>query len=309
MPSVEAEALQAGSDAATVALETAHRLAFRTGLGNGLYAPSHAPVNVGDVQAFASSVLAPGRLAFLSTGLDGEAVARLVGDKFKGAAAGSAAPAVQASKYFGGETRLPGSGAPTVFVGFGHAGSPSGALAALAQHLNPAPSVKWGAGLSPLSGSLPANSSARAVYLPYSDAGLFGLLVQAGTEGILRDAAKVAVEGLKKAASGLDKDAAARAAAKARFAAASAIDGRDGYTATLAPKVRRLHLAGSGWTLMTHVQLLAGDNGPATDLLKAFDGLDAKAIASAAEKALKSKPVFVAVGDVHSLPYADEIGL
>jgi ubiquinol-cytochrome c reductase core subunit 2 len=175
---------------------------------------------------------------------------------------------------------------PTAFVGFGHTGGASGALAALAAHLDPAPSVKWGAGSSPLAGH-----AARAVYLPYSDAGLVGVLLQAPTEGALRDAARAALDGMKAAASGLDKDAAARAVAKARFAAASAIDGRDGYTHALAPK------------------LLAGDNGPATDVLKAFEGLDAKAIAGAAEAALKAKPVYVAVGDVTTLPYADEFGL
>jgi ubiquinol-cytochrome c reductase core subunit 2 len=251
MLAVQDEAVQAGANPATVALETAHRLAFRTGLGNGLFAPSHAPVNVHDIKQYADSVLVPGNVAFLSTGLEADALARLVGDKFEEASLGKniAAPTSNATKYYGGETRVPGTGAPTAFIGFGHTGGASPALAALAAHLQPSPAVKWGTGLSPLSSNLPSNAAAHAMYLPYSDAGLFGFLVQGGTEGAVGDAAKAAVNVLKQAASGLEKDAGIRAVAQAKFAAASAIDSRNGYTAVLGPKVRkktgiRLHECG-----------------------------------------------------------------
>jgi ubiquinol-cytochrome c reductase core subunit 2 len=45
------------------------------------------------------------------------------------------------------------------------------------------------------------------------------------------------------------------------------------------------------------------------DALKAFEGLDGNAVSKAAADLLKAKPLFITVGDVSSLPYADEVGL
>lgn len=88
----------------------------------------------------------------------------------------------------------------------------------------------------------------QAVYLPYSDATLFGLLVQGETGEKVKEAGKVAVQALKSAAAtgGLKGDELKSAIAKAKFAAASAVDGREGLVSVLGPKVCVRMLQGFG---------------------------------------------------------------
>jgi ubiquinol-cytochrome c reductase core subunit 2 len=292
MPCTEDETVAAHADPTTHALEVSHALAFRTGLGASLFAPSHADINVGDVQAFARAAFAKDNVAFLGTGLTEDALGRLVQGAVS-SLSGSASLPETPTKYFGGETRVAAGirGVQTAFVGFGVAGAPSPALAALAAHLSPSPAVKWGAGTGALVGAVPAGAALAPVYLPYSDGTLFGVLVQGARGALVRDAASAAVAAMRAAAE-LSADDAKKAVAKARFAAAAAVDARAGYVATLGPRL-----------------LAQGKDASALDALAAFDGLDASAVASAAQSLLKAKPTFVVVGDVNELPYADEVGL
>lgn len=80
------------------------------------------------------------------------------------------------------------------------------------------------------------DTSVRAVYLPYSDATLFGLLVQGSTAEGVKSAGKAAVAALK-AAGDVKGEELKKAVMKAKFAAASSLDGRDGLIATLAANV------------------------------------------------------------------------
>jgi len=98
-------------------------------------------------------------------------------------------------------------------------------LHALSAHLSPTPAVKWSNGVGPLAG-IPA----RALALTYSDAALFGVLLQGGKAG---EHAKKAVEAIKAAAGGISKDEAQRAAAKARFALLSTLETPLGVPADL----------------------------------------------------------------------------
>lgn len=245
MPTVQAETLAASHDPATIALEHAHAIAFRNGLGSGLFAPEHPHFTEKDVSAFASQVLAKDNVAFLGTGIDAGLLSKLVEAGFKGASAsGSGAPAATATKYFGGETRVSShTGPQTIFIGYGQTGASTGALAALAAHLNPTPAVKWSQGASPFAAALPAGTAAQSVLLPYSDGALFGILVQGATAGLAKDAAKAAIDALRAAGSVKAEEAKA-ALAKARFAAASLLDGREGLVTALGGKVG--HASGLG---------------------------------------------------------------
>jgi hypothetical protein len=127
-----------------------------------------------------------------------------------------------------------------VFIGYGVAGPSDPAIAALSAYLSPEPSLKWSKGLSPLA-ELPQGTSVQAVYLPYSDATLFGLLVQGTTTAGVKEAGSAAVKALKEAG-GVSAEDLKKAVAKAKFAAASAIDGRDGIVNVLGPKVSKVVL-------------------------------------------------------------------
>lgn len=235
-PLVEADTQTASHDPATQALEVAHALAFRHGLGQSLFAPAHNSLSVDDIRSFATSVFAKNNIAVLGTGIDQGTLNRLV-EAGLGGAPSSSSVVTPPSKYFGGETRLEsGSGPQTVFIGYGIAGAPNPSTAVLASYLSPKPSVKWSKGLSPLS-SLPEGSSAQVVHLPYSDATLFGVLVQASTVTAVKEASKRVVAALQATSKGLKPEEFTSAVAKAKFTAASAIESREGLANVLASKV------------------------------------------------------------------------
>ena len=235
-PLVAAETEAATSDPATRAIDIGHALAFRSGLGSSLFAPSHHSITAADVKSFASASFTKGNIAVVGTGIKQCTLSKLVEHAFALTETSSAISA-PVSKYFGGETRLTGyGGLETVFIGFGSTGAESADLAALASYLSPSPSVKWSKGLSPLS-SMPEGTSVQTIYLPYSDATLFGLLVQGSNPASVREAGKVAVSALKAATKGIKEEELKSAISKAKFAAANATDSREGVVATLGSNV------------------------------------------------------------------------
>ncbi|TFK19647.1 ubiquinol-cytochrome C reductase complex core protein 2 [Coprinopsis marcescibilis] len=289
-PLIENDSAVAHSDPAIQAIELAHAIAFRQGLGASLYSPSHAPLSVTDVKEYAASVFNKGNVAVIGTGIDQATLSSLVDKAFANAAAAST-PSTASTTYFGGENRIPAHGGQqTLFIGFGQAGAPSAELATLAAHLSPSPSVKWSKGLSPLAAALPEGSSVQSVYLPYSDGSLVGLLVQGSSPAAVKEAGKAAVAAIK-AASKITQEQLTSAVARAKFAAASDIDTRQGLIATLGSKV------------------LSGSDASAASLVSAFDAVNTAGFAKATSSLLSAKPTFVAVGDVSALPYADELGL
>lgn len=80
-------------------------------------------------------------------------------------------------------------------------------------------------------------TSVQVVYLPYSDAALVGLLIQAPTTEGVRVAGKAAVAALK-GTSGLKAEDLKSAVAKAKFRMASSADARAGLVEVLGSKVR-----------------------------------------------------------------------
>ncbi|KAJ7281815.1 Metalloenzyme, LuxS/M16 peptidase-like protein [Mycena rebaudengoi] len=287
LPAIEGEVNSLAADPATHAVELAHALAFRSGLGASLFAAPHTPITAGDVAQFASTAFSSD-IAVLGTGISQSALSALVTKSLANPAV--AALASPASQYFGGETRLQAHGTPqTLFIGFGAAGVSSPELAALAAFVDPTPAVKWSRGSSPMLQH--AGTSVRVVYLPYSDATLLGLVVQGPTTDAVREAGKAAVAALKGSATVKAEDLKS-AIAKAKFRLASAADGRAGTIEILGSKV------------------LAGLNETSLDAsLAALDKVSVAGFSKIATNLLKAKPTFVAIGDTHALPYADELGL
>ncbi|KAJ7672652.1 ubiquinol-cytochrome C reductase complex core protein 2 [Mycena rosella] len=288
LPTIESEVNALHADPATHAIELAHALAFRSGLGASLFAAPHTAVTADDVEQFAESAFAKGNFAVLGTGISQSALSALVAAALEPAS--TTAPTTAASAYFGGETRLDTHGTPqTLFIGFGAAGAPAPELAALAAYLDPNPSVKWARGSSPM--LQPENTSVQVVYLPYSDAALVGLLIQGPSAEGVRAAGKAAVAALK-GTSQVKAEELTSAVAKAKFRLASAADGRAGLVEVLGSKV----LAG-----LSETSLEAS--------LSALDKVTAAGFTKAATALVKSKPTYVALGDTQALPYADELGL
>ncbi|KAG8909021.1 ubiquinol-cytochrome c reductase core subunit 1 [Tulasnella sp. 403] len=295
-PLVQGEATAAYNNPATLAVELAHSVAFRNGLGSSVFAPSSHHLTVNDVKEYASKVFSSGNIAVIGTGVD-EALLKKLVDEHLAEAASGAAPTSTPTKYFGGETRVAPSpdshshGPQTVFIGYGSS-SASPELAILSAYLDPTTSIKWAQSVSPIASALAPGATAQAVYLPYSDAALAGVVIQSHSGEALKTAASAVAKAIKDVKSGsLTGDAFNGAVAKAKFRAAAALE----------QKEAQVHALGS--------KLLGADQASLASLSSALEKVDAASFAKATSTITSSKPTFVAVGELSSLPYADEIGL
>jgi ubiquinol-cytochrome c reductase core subunit 2 len=290
LPQVVSESLEASGVPSTQALEVAHALAFRNGLGSPLFTSSAEALTSEDIKAFAAEAFAKGNVAVFGTGIEQSVLSKLVSEHLASAPSSSTTKSTP-TKYFGGESRVASAHGPqTIFIGFGST-SPSSDLSVLASYLSPTPSVKWTAGSSPINGEvLPKGTSVETVLLPYSDATLFGLLVQGDSAASAKEAGKLAVKALKDA-SNLGGDELKRAIAKAKFAEASKVEGRDGLVGAVANN------------------LLNNQQHSLDNIFASLDKVSSSTFSKAVSTLTGAKPTYVVVGDVQALPYADEVGL
>lgn len=247
-PTIEGDSLAALSSPTTLAFDIAHNLAFRRGLGNSLFASPHVALTAEQVKEYGAKAYAKSNVAVVGTGISTEALEKAVSKAFGGASASSAGSSASgpATKYFGGEQRLPldvhADGKPTMIIAFGTTeASATPALAVLKNILGGESDLKWVPGTSPLSlaAEKVPGGSAKAFVLPYSDASLFGVVVSAptseGVKALAQDVA-AAIKGLGK----VGEEAVKKAVAKAKFEVASAVENKQGLIALAGPQVSPL---------------------------------------------------------------------
>ena len=260
LPAVNSESTAATQSASIHALELAHALAFRNGLGHSLYADSHTTGNITteDVRDLhARAVSNPSNVAVLGTGISTESLAKLFETAFSAHKTSAATPTpsavpAPATAYHGSTTRVASTHGPqVVFIGFGSTASASvPALHALAAHLNPAPALKWAGSSAPIASAIPVGIKARSVLLPYSDATLIGVVLEGKDAAALKEGAKAVVGAFKDAAAGkVGKEELARAVARAKFQLAAGIEAREGYVGAFGPKVLKGEVASVQGTL------------------------------------------------------------
>ncbi|SPO22957.1 probable QCR2 - 40 kDa ubiquinol cytochrome-c reductase core protein 2 [Ustilago trichophora] len=305
LPQVQAEYAQAQSNPAVLGYDTLLQTAYRQrSLGHSLFASPSSPVTHRQTVDFAHASFAKNNIAVLGSGIDSAKLNQLVSAHF-GELAASASVSSTAAKYFGGEQRVAFS-APhglentraahghffIAFEGAGHKHAEAAAnLAVLRSLLGGESSVKWSNGVSPLSQIAESvqGAKASAFNLTFSDSGVFGAHISAPTASVQQAASKVAQE-LKNVAGGLKEDVIKAAIAKAKFERASVLENRT-----------------ASHELVSAQLLEGGKVATLEESFAALEGVKAGSLAKAAEKLLKSKPTTVAVGDVHVLPYADEV--
>jgi ubiquinol-cytochrome c reductase core subunit 2 len=236
LPTIQSESLSALASSSTLAMDAAHSIAFRRGLGNSLYASPHSPVSAVEVKNFAQQAFAKSNIAVLGAGISTENLSKAVQSAF-GSGSGGESLSSGSSQYYGGEQRIPldvhaGPGAqPTMVIAYGTTNT-SADLKVLPHLLGGETAVKWSHGTSPLSqvAAKVHGASAKAFLLPYSDASLFGVVVTAPTsEGVASVAKEVA--GLMKGLKGKDEEI-KRAVSKAKFYAATQLERHESLIAT-----------------------------------------------------------------------------
>lgn len=290
LPTVQGEALAAAADPVAAAIDTAHQVAFRRGLGNSIYAEPTSPVTLDAVKQYAQAAFAKSNIAVIGQGISTEALAAAVESTFGGEGAGASSLATPASQYFGGEARIAfdshanPTAQPTLVIAYGAAGAATPELSVLPHLLGGESSLKWAPGTSPLAqaaAKIPG-ASVRSFLTGYTDASLFGVVVSAPTAEAVRSLATEVAAAIKGAAAGVKDDELKRAVAKAKFAEATKLETADSLVAAVTPAVF----------------------GNATLDVASFDALSAAAVTKAASTLFSAKPTVVAVGNTHVLPYA-----
>ena len=222
LPAVNSESTAASQSASIHALELAHALAFRNGLGYSLYADSHAAGNVTaeDVRDLHTHAVSnPNNVAVLGTGISTESLAKLFETAFSSHKASTATPA-SATSYHGSTTCVVSThGSQAVFIGFGSITPTSvPALHALATHLNPARALKWAGSAAPVASAISAGINAHSVGLLYSDVTLIGVVLEGKDSAALKEGAKAVVGTFKDAAAGkVGKEELMHKVARAQF--------------------------------------------------------------------------------------------
>ncbi|KAJ1675852.1 ubiquinol-cytochrome c reductase core subunit 1 [Spiromyces aspiralis] len=270
-------------------IDDLHSAAFRSGLGNSLYAPPSSPIaNSEQVKAYAESAFTAPRVAIIGTGIGAQALTSIVSSSsaFSSLASAASAPAPSPAKFFGGQSKH-ADVASSVFhyaLGFEAPRDPATAKV-LAELLGTGPRTKWGQGLSPLAQlSSKVGAQIEAFSITHSDTGLVGVIIAAPAEKIT-DVAKQTVEEIKKFASGtLSESELQRAVASARLQLAIESESRSGVRHAL---------------IRESFSQKAATN---------FDALNTQSVSQALGSLLKSKPSAASFGNALAAPYLDTIG-
>ncbi|CAI7600013.1 hypothetical protein N7533_001832 [Penicillium manginii] len=296
------------SNPESVAVDAAHGVAFHRGLGAAQTPSQSTPYEKyvsGDALAqFAQDAYAKSNVALVATGPNSADVTKWVGQFFKDLPAGATSgqykvQPTQASKYFGGEQRIPSKAGNAVVVAFpgssafGTAGFKAEA-SVLAALLGGESTIKWTPGFSLLSqatkGFNQINISTKN--LAYSDAGLFTVTLSGQADQIAA-ASKNVVDVLKKAAAGeVASEDIKKAIALAKFRALESLQTLD----------TGLEATGSGLVHGSKPYQIG-------EIAQAVEKVSEQQVKETAQSFLSGKATLISVGDVHQLPYAEDIGL
>ncbi|KAI9499949.1 ubiquinol-cytochrome c reductase core subunit 1 [Coemansia spiralis] len=280
---VEFESLRARSDPVTRVIEGVHQAAFRSGLGNSLFALPSAVATGDAVRQYAQNALS-GRIAIVGTGVSAQALSELVGQSQFSVLSSQPLPTPQA-KFTGGTQQIYEAASPLSYYALAFAAEPQ-AASVLAHLLGAQKRMKWSTGASPLA-KLAATEgfNVEAFSYAYSDAGLVGVLVSAPT-GQIKDAVEKVAKSIQSHVAKPGNEAAERAVAAAKVDIA-------GELATLR----------GTQTMLTQAAL--GQKNVVT--LESVDQA-AEKLSEAASKTFQSKPVAASVGLSQTTPYVDTLG-
>ncbi|KAI1428461.1 ubiquinol-cytochrome C reductase complex CORE protein 2 precursor [Xylaria sp. FL1777] len=291
------------SDVSTLALDAAHSVAFHNGLGASLYPSPSTPLqgylNENAIADYAGAVYNKSNIALIGDGAAAPALQDWAGKFFKGIPSSSTSGVTldsKASTYYGGEHRTTHTAGNALVLAF--PGSSFGAfkpeIAVLSALLGGQPNVKWSPGFSVLAKAAAGapGVNASAANLTYSDAGLLTIQIS-GPASSVRKTAEEAAKALKSIAAGsVTKEDLTKAIAKAKF---DALDASQSGVSTLLS-------AGSGI-------VQTGKPFQVAETVESINGVTADKLKTAAKALLDGKATVVAVGDLHVLPYAEELGL
>lgn len=287
-----------GTEPHKLAIELAHKAAFRSGLGRSIYCPDHALKKLnGDVmQDFVNDTFTVSRMAVLGLGVDHQELVEMCSSIKPQKGNGRASPA---SVFYGNqEVRdYNESGIANVallYQGCGLDGADILTLGVLQRIVGAGPAVKYGVGSGRLGrrlfSSLKAPVSAGCLNANYSDSGVFGvhLTTKAKDAG---DAMKVTMDVLRDLAAGNITDQEVEAG-KQRL------------------KTGIYMASENGGSVIEDLAVQALLSNKIVDLLTVAEAIDAVSVAdvkTVAAKVLSSAASMGAKGGLDCVPYLDEL--
>ncbi|KAF2397063.1 LuxS/MPP-like metallohydrolase [Trichodelitschia bisporula] len=290
-----------------LALDSAHGVAFHRGLGSSIHPAASGPTSKyldhATISAYASTAYAKSNIAVVANGADNAEVGKWVGEFFGDYQVSPVQGAPQLSssqsKYYGGEERIAHAGGNAIVLGFSGSSSATGGfykpeVAVLAALLGGQSSIKWSSGFSLLSkaGLNYPSASIKTKSHIYSDAGLLTVTITGGA----KDVAGVAFDAVKTlnaiAAGEFSNEDFKKAVAYAKFAELE-------YGESQSAGVQ---LTGSGL-------VQGGKPYQIEETSSAIGGVTSEKLKQAAKSILEHKASVSAVGDLHLLPFAEELGL
>lgn len=259
-----------------VAMEAAHEAVFRKGLGNSLYANLDVtPVTLDAVKTFGKEAYTKSNVKLVASGVVPDDLNDLVEKHFKHLSSGAALES-PASTFYAGEARIPAPESTGDSVVLAFPVKPSPVNTVIANVLGAVNPVKWSVGHNPLAvAAAKSGATFKAQVHSYSDADLITITVNGDSTSVVRSGAQEVARVIKEAGASVNDDAVKRAVAQATFA----------------------NLARS------EVDIVSAALAPAVD----YSTIKTQDVKSALESLAKGKVALGAVGQVHELPYLDEL--
>ncbi|KAI5787117.1 Metalloenzyme, LuxS/M16 peptidase-like protein [Geopyxis carbonaria] len=302
-----------------LAHESAHNTAFHTGLGAHRLAISNKYVsnlsvsawsgtgpNAGTasltadhinnltIPAYAKQVYQKGNVAVVASGANQAELEKWTSEFLADLPAGSGLTSAP-TKYFGGENRTYNATGDALVIAFpGTSGPPKfkAEFSVLSYILGGQASTKWNPGTSVLSQAVADLPGVSAVthHATYSDAGLLSITIT-GPQSSLTKAAQSVVKGVNSLANVKAEDV-KKAIAQAKFEVLASAEDRS-----------------IGLELVGQSVLASGQAFQVEATVKALEAVTVDTVKAAAKSLLEGKATYTAVGDLHYLPYASDIGL
>ena len=219
----------------SLALDSLHTSAFHRGLGASVLVSPATEIHATEVESYAAKAYTRSNLVIVASGASADDLKPQIEEFWKDLPVGESLK-TSPSKYVGGESRIPHRLSQNVFaMGFPGGslyGSNVGPEYIVLSHLLGGPSnIKWSTGhsaLAKLSSAISPSVSTLATNLPYSDAGLFAILIA----GSAADVAKMATATIKllrdiaKGSYAIKPEEVKRAIASARYSTYATAEAR-----------------------------------------------------------------------------------
>ncbi|KAI5295900.1 ubiquinol-cytochrome c reductase core subunit 1 [Ascosphaera acerosa] len=304
IPQVKFTQGKQASSATSLAQNAAHCAAFHTGLGNSVIPPHSAPwkknISAESVSAFATNLFTKSNLAIVGSGNNTADLGKWIHQFFPALpASGTSDPFAPkphvASRYYGGEARIPSVAGNALTIAFDGSSRATGqkyrpAFAVLAELIGGSSNLKWSHGTSLLSAvkaDVPGPVTFATANNAYSDAGLLTITLS-GSAASIKLAASPVVEAIKTVADkGVAAEAVQKAIANAKYRLAESVSAES----------------------VGHDLLFKGEVSNLASSLADLETVTAEQIKAAAREMLESRASIAAVGDLDVLPYAADIGL